>query len=407
MLVFNHQFIFYRVFSLIIILLSSAPQITYSQSSPSLVSKRGGICFRTDDNQLLSRYLEYDALFNKYNQKFTFAINLGKSKITSNYINVIKQMQASGHEMMDHTPTHGTNFFTTFLDTSYYSQHPGVHQIYSNSAIKLKYSPVDILNAKRKGYVNISKDTITSTNGVFSGFSKGEDFYLYFPTLDKLVLIDPTNGWIDQNTVWVKDFWKGWVDLGTHQNIRFYNFDYYNVHLTIEGLRALAEETLRLINYYNLERPYTWIQPGGYCLQVHNSEVKQAMAELGYKSAGTSIGSLKVFNEYNPNNDKQFGMHLGDFRQDTWDLNTCKQKIADRIAKHHVLIGSSHFNRSELLGGWSVILAMTEKLIQWCIANDIPIRTYSEWGDILYNQIPNPNENIFPPLNVDLDANSI
>jgi len=224
--------------------------------------------------------------------------------------------------------------------------------------------------------------------------------------LDKLVFIHQTNGWIDQNTVKVTDFWLNAINLGSHQNIKFYNFDYYNVHLTVDGLRALAEETLRLINYYNLERTYTWIQPGGYYPQVESNEVKQALSVLGYKSAGTyPNASLKVFNEYNPSSDRQFGMQWGNFQDDTWDLNKCKKTIADRRAKHHVLIGHSHF--SNLLDGWSGFLNRTEQLIQWCIANNIPIRTYSEWADILYNQTPDPYENIIPPLNVDLDANNI
>lgn len=88
---------------------------TYSQSSSTLVSKRGGIAFRTDDNQQISEYLEYASLFNKYNQKFCFAINLGSTSITSDYIKGVKQLQASGHEMMDHTPQHRTNLFRTIL----------------------------------------------------------------------------------------------------------------------------------------------------------------------------------------------------------------------------------------------------------------------------------------------------
>ena len=93
---------------------------------------------------------------------------------------------------------------------------------------------------------------------------------------------------------------------------------------------------------------------------------------------------------------------------DNWTLEQCKEFIADRIAKHHV------FDWKKLIYlVWCFIrwlegfLDRTEKLIQWCIANNIPIRTYSEWADILYNQIPNPNENIIPPLNVDLDSNTV
>ncbi len=392
-----------RMFALIIVLLLIISCNIFPQTS----TKRGGIAFRTDDNQPISQYLEYAALFNNYNKKFTFAINLGKDQITSDYLNGIRQMQASGHEMMDHTPWHDTHWFATTSPDSYIN-HPGVHRI-NGGNIDLKHANVDINYARRTGYVNTNGNRVTSPSGIFSSFSKS-DCYLYFPSIDKLVFIDDKTGWIDQYTVEVTDFWGGSINLGSRSNIQFYNFDYNNVHLTIDALKALAEESLRLANYYNLERPYTWIQPGGYFPHVHSYELKQACGDaLGYKSAGVFADpSLKVFNAYNPNNDKQFGMNFGDFKDNIWTLEACKGLIADRIAKHHVVFGENHFDYGQvLLGGWSGFLARTEGLIQWCIANNIPIRTYSEWADVLYNQTPDPNENIFPPLNVDLDANNI
>ena len=64
------------------------------------------------------------------------------------------------------------------------------------------------------------------------------------------------------------------------------------------------------------------------------------MSGLAINHAGVFADpSLKVFNEYNPNNNKQFGMDWGDFRVERWALEECKKVIADRIAKHHVIIG--------------------------------------------------------------------
>ena len=391
------NFLFILVFCLINI------NSIYSQN---FVSKKGGICFRTDDDQEISKYLEYAALFNKYNQKFCLAINLGRPEITPVYIDGLKQIQASGHEIMDHTPIHETNFFTTILPTDYYVNNPGVQRILGNK-IELKYVPVNIGDAERSGYVNVNGNIITSTSGIFSSFSKS-NCYIYFPALNKLLYI---YSWIDQNTIQVTDFWRNDIDLGTHNNIQFYNFDQLKVHLTIDAWKALAEETLRLAEYYNLQRPYTWIQPGSYFPRVYRNEAKQAWGDaLGYKSAGLyPEPSLKVFNEYNPNNDKQFGMDWGDFRDDIWTLKQSERYIADGIAKHHVLIGHTHLLYNTDDGSkidWQDFLNRTEGLLQWCVANNIPIRTYSEWADILYNKVPDPNENIFPPLNVDLDGNN-
>ncbi len=382
---------------------------SYSQTSTEYLSKKGGVCFRTDDDQPISNYLEYAAIFNRYNKKFSLAINLGMDAITTDYVNSLRQIQTSGHEIMDHTPWHRTNFFYTKLSTDYYINHPGVHRIAGNK-VELNHAVVDTSLAKRTGYVNISRDTITSTSGMFLKFSKS-DCYLYFPTINELVFIHESLGWIDSNRVKVYDFWLNDIDLGSYQNIKFYNFDYNNIHLSIDAIKALGEETLRLSNYYNLERPFSCVQPGGYHPQFYKNELKQALGdELGYKGAGVfNEPSLKVFNEYNPNNDKQFGMNYGDFRDDNWTLTQCKALIADRIAKHRVVFGETHFNYSigGLLGGWTGFLGRTEKLLQWCIASNVPVRTYSEWADVLYNQVPNPNENIFPPLNVDLDSNNV
>ena len=310
---------------------------------PQSLSKKAGICFRTDDNQPISSYLEYAALFNKYNQKFCLAVNLGRPEITPDYINGLKQIQASGHEMMDHTPQHMTTYFTTILPTDYYLNNPGVQRI-SGNKIELKYVPVNIADAKRTGYVNIQGDIVTGTNGIFSNFSK-TDCYLYFPTLNKLVFISEISGWIDQNRVKVTDFWRDSINLGSYQNIQFYNFDIDNVHLTVDGLKVLAEESIRLANYYNLERPYTWIQPGGYFPHIYRYELKQAIeGELGYKAAASDPNpSFKVFNEYDPNNDAPFAVNWGDFREDVWTLDQCKQAIADKIARHWVAFGENHF----------------------------------------------------------------
>jgi hypothetical protein len=379
--------------------------VTYSQSASNLGTKRGGVAFRTDDNQQISKYLEYASIFNKYNQKFTFAINLGLSTITTDYITGINQLRASGHEMMDHTPQHRTNLFRTMLNPDYFIGHPGVHAINGNS-IMLKHAPVDISKSKRNGYANINGNIVSVSNGIFSSFSKF-DCYLYFPSLNQLVYINEySGGWIDSNTVKVQDVWTQNVNLGVYQNIKFYNFDVNNVHITSDAINVLAEESLRLASYYGLERPYVWIQPGGNHPQVYSNEVKEGLSGiLGYKAAGTFNGtSLKVFNEYNPSNDRQFGMSWGDFREESSTLDDCKKTIADRVAKHHVVFGASHFQST--LGGWSGFLDRTDKLIQWCSANNIPIRTYSEWSDILYRQTPDPYENIFPPLNIDLDGNN-
>ena len=42
---------------------------------------------------------------------------------------VLKEIQADGNEIMDHTPMHRTNYFLTNLPTDYYINNPGVQRI--------------------------------------------------------------------------------------------------------------------------------------------------------------------------------------------------------------------------------------------------------------------------------------
>jgi hypothetical protein len=376
----------------------------------NFISKKAGICFRTDDNQPINRYLEYGNLFHLYNQKFTFAVNIGRNEeMTAEYVSGLAQLQSQGHELMDHTPLHRTNYISSILPKDYYQGKAGVHNINGNK-VELEHLQVNTSDAKRNGCVNINHDIINSTSGEFGNFSKS-DCYLFFPSLNKIVFIDESSGWIDNYQVKVTDFWRNQIDLGVYHDIEYLNFDYNNIHLTIDAIKILGEETLRLADYYGLKRPYVWIQPGGYFPHCYRNEIKEALkGNLAFKAAGIFPDpSLKVFNEYNPENDKQFGMNFGDFRDDIWTLEQCKEFIADNIAKHHVLIGENHFTwgYEGLLGGWEGFLDRVENLIEWCQEKNIPIKTYSEWSDILYNSQTDPYENIFPQLNIDNDENLI
>ena len=120
---------------------------------------------------------------------------------------------------------HRTNFFTTILPTDYYINHPGVQRL-SGNKIELKYDNVNMANAKRTGYVNINGDIVTSHEKEYFPVFLNQIVIYISRSLGKLVFIDEIYGWIDQNTVRVIDFWRNNIDLGSHQNIQFYNFDF-------------------------------------------------------------------------------------------------------------------------------------------------------------------------------------
>jgi len=176
--------------------------------------------------------------------------------------------------------------------------------------------------------------------------------------------------------------------------------------MSIPALKVLANESLKLFDLYNYNRPYSWIQPGGKHPFQHKDEIKAAMGDEHNYTAGAVYpdDAEQVFNEYDPNGEQRFAMQWGDFLEDEEDLETCKRKIADGIAKHRMLIGHSHFVGYD---GWENYLERTDSILAWAVRNNIPVKTYTEWADILYSQTPNPYENIFPDLSVDLDDNNV
>ncbi len=373
-------------------------------STAQNVPKQGGICFRIDDNSLINQYRDYINIFEKYNQKFTFAMNLGLDEFSDPaYVDSIRVFQDLGHELLDHTPNHRTNYFTTQFDTNYYKNHAGVDHII-DTKICLKHEIPDSLFSEMSDTATVRNDTVFFTSKIYNEITKNYyNRYIYFPSLSQLVLVKNYHN----NTAVFTDKWDDSLNLGVHNGIKFHIFQTHRINLTPEALELLADETVKLSELYNLESPTVWIHPGGIFPNLHANKIKGPFETVGYSSAATyPQPAEKVYNEYNPNNDRQFAMQWGDFVEDRDSFDKLKGVIADGIAKHRVLIGHGHWY-SEGVEKWNNYIAKNDSLLEWATNNSIPIKTYSEWTDLLYNKTPNPYENIMPPLNVDIDSNNI
>ena len=57
--------------------------------------------------------------------------------------------------------------------------------------------------------------------------------------------------------------------------------------------------------------------------------------------------------------------------------------------------------------GWDGYLKRVDRILSWCRENRVPVRTYSEWAEILYRTRPDPEVNVFPELSVDLKADGV
>ncbi|MCB9219802.1 MAG: hypothetical protein H6610_10140 [Ignavibacteriales bacterium] len=399
----------------------------------SYVAKKGGIAFRTDDNYKIEDILQLKTIFDPYpNFHFSIALNFaGHYNYNGStvkfddpsYIAMVQTLQTAGHEIMDHTPNHRTNYFITefpaseYLEIDLITPITGVNHILElgdgTRKICLEFNTVDLTNLTPIGTCNIENNELEVITGDFSSFDFNTDVYIYLEgeNLNKLFFIESFN--TNKTEAIIKDLWEEDIDLGIHQNINFYKFTRSN-RLSVDGLNVLASETKKIALDLGIVPPKTWIQPGGRHPIISMAELSAALTPLGY-TAGASFGdtpqSFKVFNEYDPDDFKKFGIQWEDFNEDKKDnkggsLENIKTRIADAVAQNKIMIGHNHFY--DLGKGDFVILTdylnKVNELLNWCDEKNIEIKTYQEWADLLYDQIPDPYQNIFPPLDINRDS---
>ncbi|NDC29780.1 MAG: hypothetical protein EBZ58_02330 [Bacteroidetes bacterium] len=79
--------------------------IISSAFSQNVYNKVGGLCFRVDDHQGAVKWRDYNRVFNKYGFKFSLGIDAQRFLTDTAGVNALKELVASGHELMDHTPS--------------------------------------------------------------------------------------------------------------------------------------------------------------------------------------------------------------------------------------------------------------------------------------------------------------
>jgi hypothetical protein len=382
----------------------------------SVGNKIGGICFRVDDNQPIQSWKDYSNIFQKYKFSFSFALNPTFIQNNLDYINLINNLQSGGNELMDHTPDHRTNYFTYSNAISYLNV-PGVDHI-NGDKVCLKYDE-NILGAyKIDGTVNINQNLVVSSMvGEFKDVDLSNTYAIYLPTLNKVFNISSVinNNSTDVDSFYIKSFWDEDVSLPTVNNVGYHLIGIFDLRMTDSALDLLFKRSLKLFNQTIVKQPTTWIQPGNSVgsgfPNLFAWEVKKHSFELNYSCAATYAPTyknraLKCFNEYDPNGEKQYAMQWGDFDEENKSFVYLKHLIADGISRHFVLIGHSHFS-ARITGKWDEFLVRMDSLLSWCNGKNIHVKNYSEWADILYNQKSNSYENIIPPLQTDLDEDSL
>ena len=391
--------------------------LNFELFSQSGYNKVGGVCFRFDDyHDPTTRVIPYLDIFTARGLTCTYAVNFGINIVTPEFLTMVQQMQAQGFEIADHTPDHNTRYFEIpFSDTTIYQGITGVDHIANNvddAKVCLEWDSVKTDTYTGEGLINISGNTVTSvSNNEFTNMQLPHtmDAYsmdaIYIPSLNKIFKFDPANvsGSVitDLSSFWDEDN----VNL-TLNNVEYQKMGQNDVFLKVDAIKVLAMRSQQFCDENGITRPTIWIQPGGYHPNTFKSYVKEALESMGYTAAGVFADPvpIKLYNSYDPNDNNRYGISWEDFNEEAQSLTQVKKRIADNFARHRLSINQSHLSPES--GTYAAYLTKTAAILDWCLASNIPIKSYSEWAKLLFQTPQNPYVNVMPSAEVDLDADS-
>lgn len=389
-----------------------------------MINKKGGLSFRIDDDQDPAKLKSIDSVFQKNGVHFIYSPNSQRANFTqpASFWPTVKMLQDHGHEIADHSPNHYPHFFEVRgNDTVRFKNRAGIDHInfvneypILGTRICLKYNITNANGAGDEGLVDIKGNLLISkSNGEFANSKIYGDRYttqFYFPGLNLVcsyaTLYNANSN--DPDTAELLSFWNEKItSFGTYSNIAYKRLSNYDIAVDPEGFKVMQQFSLDIFKKNGINAPTVWIQPGG----PHPYLSKTFIADIcghdyGFKSAATYPGAIKGFNELDNTHEKKFYMQWGDITEETQNLASMKAVIADRQARHLITMGLNHLS---FFGGfpYQTVLSNLDSLLQWCNAKQIPVKTYSEWGSILYDSITKPSENIFPSLTTDLDGDNL
>ncbi len=371
------------------------------------INKKAGVAFRVDDSQNKQNWIDYANLFNSYGKPFCFALNLDVAVSDTSYQNLFKTFINQGHELIDHSSSHNITYIiaSSFSDTLLYSGKPFVNHI-KGKRICFNYILPNFGNFALSNGNIINGNMLVSNNaGEFTNIlSNPYNYAVYINNLNATYIITSVKkaNPNDVDTLLLKSFWDETINLSNATNVGFYKLTPSDIKFSTTVRNELAKKTLEQCIKYQFPATKTFCHPGGSFPNMTRSEIKEIWGDIyNYKAGSSYQGSLKSYNEYDPNNDKRFGMKWGDFYEEYQPYNVIIKKISNNYAKHYVSIGQSHF--FNLTGGWTGYLSKMDSLLNWLTLNNIPVKTYSDWATCLYDSVPNPYVNIFPSPAIDLN----
>ncbi len=373
-----------------------------SFAAEQTVPKEGGLCFRFDDNQNVRKWNDMANVFQPYGCKFSMSI-ISHWIHAPEYSAMLRQRQQEGHEIMDHTATHSVFSLSarTPEERREYESNPEFDHWAGNKAC-FRGIPDESKFSKPLRAV-FQGNRVTELPADAEKLLKRTSC-LYVPETKTAYLYTRQGDGLSLRSFWNENN----VNLPERKELEFRLLPNRGGFIASDALlRLQAKASAENFKRAGVRQPVTWIQPGGYEPVLTAENLRRVYAPLGYTGAAVYPDSArKVYNEPDPEHCR-FAMMWGNFSLEKKDISKLKHDIATSIARHQVLIGSSHLNSNAVPGGWEEFLKRHAELLEWCRKKQIPVRTQKEWAERLYLSKPDPMYNLMPSLSVDRDEDGV
>lgn len=399
------------LFVCLLLLVFFYPQV----QAQTILPKTAGICFRFDDYQDSSKIASVLNMFDKYNAKFTYAANSGIAEIVSfePFWVLLRKMQTNGHEIADQAPSDVSHYFDLMNaeEAKVYAGLPGVDHIRDGSRrVCLKYTILDNSGSGDEGLVDIKGNMmISKLPGEFANqrlFGVKYVVAFYLPGSSELVGFNEFSNLNpnDPDTAFLRDFWFEPIDLGTKNNVSYRKLSPYQLSVDKQGLQLMLEYSLKIFNKHGINSPTSFVHPGGNHPYVHPELIREVCLSMGFNAAATYPSNRNILSYYNPKGLRQFNFQGGDFTPESQTAAEIKKIIANQYALNQVSVSINHMNFGGVVPSFNQMVANMEEVLVWAKSKQIPVRTFKEWTALFANAHFNPSEDIFPPLQNDLNG---
>ena len=344
------------------------------------VPKKSFVCFRTDDTSpfILSFLPKFASLFESMGFRYSMGLNLGEDYITSKDIQILRELQAKGFDIADHTPQ-DTTFYVDILpewESLFSEWKDGILETKTlESGYKRLYLKYEI-DANPTEYVygggfrtqagtnkivgDFSSDGTNTHHAGFNNKALLYDWYLVY------VWIDKDNGEVKKgwNIVSAKDDGSISIVDSANNALNFASTSDINISIYM-GVPYLGNDATCCLLYasqlwfihYGLERPMIWIQNGGDHPHARPDALQYALCELNMDSAETMQNRQDItycfadaVENYNACTwwEQDNALHIDEINESA--LPEAKILIAKAVAEKRIITIGSHYRYSNFSG---------------------------------------------------------